>query len=154
MASLIQASGFDFYVCLHLHGTIVIWRDKLENWEALTLGQMLRCVKGLEVPRAQMGPAQPHSTAVLGVCWLLGSSFIKHIIMLWLGKWDLICVVLWGGNGDAAVAGPAQSCMPPFALIQQLSWRKPELLAIPQQCTVTLCCEFCQSSSAKHSQSI
>lgn len=47
---------------------------------------MLRCVKGLEVPRAQMEPVQPRSTAVLGEHWLLGSSFIKHIIMLRLGK--------------------------------------------------------------------
>lgn len=156
MASLIQASGFDFYVCLHLHGTIVIRRDKLEHWEVLTLGQMLRCVKGSEVPRAQIGPGLHSPTALLslGVCWLLGSSFIKHIITLWLGKGDLRCEVVGGGNGGAAVAGPAQSCVPPFALIQQLPWTKPGLPAVPQECTVTPCCEFCQSSSAEHGRSV
>lgn len=73
MVSLTQASGFDCYVCLHLHGTIVTQRDKVENWEV----QILKCVKGLEPPRVHR---EPLSTACLSGLGEFSLAWPLHLL--------------------------------------------------------------------------
>lgn len=88
MVSLTQTSGFDCYVCLHLHGTIVTQRDKVENWDV----QILKCVKGLEPPRVHREPLSTACLSGLGEFSLarpLPSSPVQHIPVLLLDKGNL-----------------------------------------------------------------